>query len=345
MANSFCKAPPCPITVLMPVYNAEKYLADAIDSILQQTFSNFIFLIINDGSTDKSEQIILNYKDPRIQYLKNETNSGIVATMNKGLNYITSEFIIRMDADDLSTTNRFEVLFQFMKMHPEIGIFSSAVERFGNETAIWRPPLLNDDIKAHLLFGSSIIHAACIIRTKILKEHLISYRDTYPHMEDYDLWFRLKDIANFANTSYVLYKYRVASHNVTVQNAFTVNERKKKIFKWILSSIEIDATDDELLLHIGIENKAMKLNSSNIRKYKEWLNRLIEANKRMNKFPQKALIKQVEERWNRLLYYLPEYSYKSVFAYIMLSKGLNYAQLVYLLKHTINKCVVRKGNL
>ena len=217
-----------PITVLMPVFNAEKYLNEAIDSILQQTFNDFNFLIINDGSVDKSEEIILSYKDARIKYVKNETNIGLVATLNKGIDLIDTKYIVRMDADDLSVPHRLKVLYQFMEAHSDIGVFSSGLERFGAESAIWVSPQFNDEIKARLLFDSSIAHAPCIIRTKILKENKIYYRDIHPHMEDHDLWIRLKDLTDFENTPEPLYKYRDTGENIKVRNIDSLTERKKK---------------------------------------------------------------------------------------------------------------------
>lgn len=334
-----------PITVLMPVYNAEQYLNEAIDSILQQTFRDFDFLIINDGSSDKSEEIILAYNDSRIRYVKNEKNIGLVATLNKGIDLIDTKYIVRMDADDLSVSHRLEVLYQFMENHPDIGVFSSALERFGRESAIWISPQHNDEIKARLLFDSSIAHAPCIMRTKLLKENKIYYRDIHPHMEDHDLWIRLKDLTNFENTSESLYKYRDTGENIKVKNIDSLIERKKKLFKWILNTMAIDATEEELRLHIGLANKALPITSQNVRKYKAWLDRLINVNKETKSFPHEALLKQIEERWDRLFFILPEYNYRSVITYIRLSKGLSLGRATYLFKYVINKHVFRKGGL
>ncbi len=333
------------ITVLMPAYNAEQYLKEAIDSILQQTFIHFNFLIINDGSSDKTEEIILSCKDPRIRYVKNDVNIGLVATLNKGIDLITTKYIVRMDADDLSVPKRLEVLYNFMETHPGIGVFSSALERFGGESAIWVSPQFNDDIKANLLFDSSIAHAPAIIRTKILNENKIYYRDIHPHMEDYDLWFRLKDLTDFENTPEPLYKYRDTGENIKVRNINSLKERKKKIYKWILSTIGIDATEEELLLHIGLANKGLPITPLNVRKYKAWLDRMIAVNRQTKSFPHVALLKQIDERWNRLFYILPEYSYSSVLTYIRLSRGISFSGMIYLFKYIINKHVLRRGNL
>jgi len=109
------------VTVLMPVYNAEKYLKEAIGSILGQSFSDFEFLIINDGSTDSSVKIIKSYDDPRIRFIANEKNLGVIPTLNKGFALAQGEFIARMDADDISLPKRLELQADFMDKHPEAG--------------------------------------------------------------------------------------------------------------------------------------------------------------------------------------------------------------------------------
>lgn len=114
----------------MPAYNAEKYLREAIDSILAQTFTDFELIIINDGSTDFTKDIILSYTDQRIRYIENEQNSGICVTLNKGLDAARGRYIARMDSDDISLPRRLEVQVQYMDSHPEIGVAGTDIEIF-----------------------------------------------------------------------------------------------------------------------------------------------------------------------------------------------------------------------
>ena len=103
------------VSVLMAVYNGEKYLLEAIESILNQTYTNFEFLIINDGSTDSTEEIILSYSDQRIRYIKNEQNLKLIASLNKGLDLAKGKYIARMDADDISLPDRLEKQVNFLE--------------------------------------------------------------------------------------------------------------------------------------------------------------------------------------------------------------------------------------
>src|SRR5688500_8514963 len=107
------------VSVLMPVYNAEAYVSEAIQSILQQTYKNFEFLIINDGSTDNSEKLINTFSDSRIRYIRNSENIKLVATLNKGIDLSVGKYLVRMDADDISLPERLQKQVDFMETHPE----------------------------------------------------------------------------------------------------------------------------------------------------------------------------------------------------------------------------------
>src|ERR1017187_7276972 len=124
------------ITVLMPVYNAAPFLREAIDSILNQTFKNFELLIINDGSTDNCEEIILTYKDPRIRYIKNETNIKLISTLNKGIKLSKGKYIVRMDADDISFPDRIEKQVNYMETNPAIALCGTWFSSFGDRAGI-----------------------------------------------------------------------------------------------------------------------------------------------------------------------------------------------------------------
>lgn len=117
----------------MPVYNAQEYIREAIDSILNQTFSDFEFIIINDGSTDNSVEIIKNYNDPRIVLVDNTENKGLVSVLNQGLQLAQGEYIARMDADDISLPNRFMEQVNYLDKHPQVGILGAWFHIFGDK--------------------------------------------------------------------------------------------------------------------------------------------------------------------------------------------------------------------
>jgi len=141
------------VTIIMPVYNGEVYLREAIDSILDQTLTDFEFLILNDGSSDHSVDIVRSYDDPRIRLVENEANLGVVQTLNRGLDLANGTFIARMDCDDRSLRDRLARQVAFLDDHPEVGICGTWMEAIGARAGyIWRYPTDPERIRCSLLF-------------------------------------------------------------------------------------------------------------------------------------------------------------------------------------------------
>ncbi|MDR2056690.1 MAG: glycosyltransferase [Dysgonamonadaceae bacterium] len=206
------------ISVVMAVYNGEKYLKEAIDSIRSQTFGNFEFIIINDGSTDTTSEIIFSYSDPRIVYLENETNKGLVYSLNRGLSSSKGKYIARMDADDIALPQRLQIQFNYMEAHPEIGICGSNVEAFFNtkkKSVIIRFPKTDKLIKVFPFFQSPFSHPSVIMRKETLVKNNLSYTDKFLHAEDYALWVELLRYTKAYNIPRVLLRYRIHEASVT----------------------------------------------------------------------------------------------------------------------------------
>ncbi|MDR0427020.1 MAG: glycosyltransferase [Dysgonamonadaceae bacterium] len=164
------------VSVLMPVFNAEKYLNTAIDSILNQTYPDFELVIINDGSTDQSEQIILSYKDERISYHINPANEGLVNTLNKGIAFCSGKYIARMDADDISLPGRFEKQIRFLEKNPDVvmvGGYMDKINEKGKRKTKYNKAVPNHLIKDRLFFGNYFAHSSMMIRKDILKEFFV----------------------------------------------------------------------------------------------------------------------------------------------------------------------------
>ncbi len=204
------------ISVVMPVYNGEKYLREAIDSILNQTFTDFELLIINDGSSDSTEKIIQSYHDDRIVYIKNEQNLGLIKTLNKGLDLAKGEFIARMDQDDISSHERFTKQIALFEKNPEIGVCGTwfTLFRENHEDRIIKHPEHNDSIKIGLLTSCFIGHPTVMMRKKAIENY--RYDVNYQAAEDFELWTRLIRITKFYNIQESLLKYRFHSSNISV---------------------------------------------------------------------------------------------------------------------------------
>jgi glycosyltransferase involved in cell wall biosynthesis len=194
------------VTILMPVYNAERFLCEAIDSILNQTLANFEFLVIDDGSTDSSLNIIRSYKDPRIRLVQNEKNLGISLTLNKGIELASTELIARMDADDISYPERLQKQYDYFKDHPDCALLSTQARVITEDKQVEYTDRTNSDFYYYnLTFSSPIFHPSVMYRKQAVKEagmYAIKYS------EDYELFWQLSRKHKFYNLPEVLLDYR-----------------------------------------------------------------------------------------------------------------------------------------
>jgi glycosyltransferase involved in cell wall biosynthesis len=211
------------VTVLMPVYNGETYLREAVDSVLHQTLDDFEFLIVDDGSTDSSAAILESYTDPRIRVVHNPTNLKLVATLNKGLDLARGEYVARMDCDDISLPERLEKQLAFMEAHSEVGVLGTACQYIDGCS---RPGLVRSNptphslIRWHLCFTCPMTHPTVMMRKSIIQQlgayasQAIRGREKYS-AEDYDLWRRASSVTELANLPEVLLYLRKHEANVT----------------------------------------------------------------------------------------------------------------------------------
>lgn len=340
------------ITVLMPVYNAGRYLKEAIDSILSQTHMHFVFLIINDGSTDDSKEIILSYTDKRIQYIENEKNIGLVSTLNKGLKLTETIFLARMDADDIAFPERLQIQFDFMQSNPDIGVCGAAYEIFGYQNYCVQPPRKSEDIKAALLFTNVICHPLVFLRTQILKENNIEfgvsfdYKDNFKHtileLEDYALWHKLRPITKFENIDQVLLKYRIEGQNLTSKKKELISERKKIFYSWLLQELEIIPSENNLSMHISLKNVHHCESPKDISLFSEHLKEIIQNNDRLKIYDTKALEKIIKQKWEQLFYYVAEMDIRHVLMYWKSSPSICKKQINYLIKFKVRKIFPKK---
>ncbi len=210
----------------MPVYNAQKYLKEAIESILVQSFTDFEFLIINDGSTDESVDIIESYDDDRIRLIHNYGNIGISKTLNRGIDLADTDFIARMDADDISLPDRLEKQYSFMVENPDIKLLSTRIERISeNGKTMSRS---SSDFK--FLYFQLIFHCFGIYHPSVMyRKHAVADVGMYPetYSEDFRLWSKLIRKYKFYHMSEVLVRYRLSDQSIshiTLKDAYRSDE-------------------------------------------------------------------------------------------------------------------------
>lgn len=202
----------------MAVYNGERYLREAINSILDQTFRDFEFVIIDDGSSDGTQDILRSYDDPRIQVLVNERNIGLTRSLNRGLKRARGEFIARQDADDISEPKRFERQVAFLDAQPEVALLGTSYTLMHPQGTCHeriRLPCDHLELCWELFIYCPFVHSAVMIRREPLFNHVGLYDEKYAYSQDYDLWCRIADCLRVANLSEFLVRYRMHPGSMT----------------------------------------------------------------------------------------------------------------------------------
>ena len=280
------------VSIVMPVHNGEKYLREAIESILNQTFKDYELLIIDDGSTDKSVEIMGSFKDKRIRLVHNEKNLGISKSCNKGIKYARGKYIARMDADDISLPERIEKQALFMEKNHHIGICGTWTESIGDiEGYIWQPPVEHKRICVELLFLCPLAHPTVMMRKESLYKNDLFYDENLDKLiepaEDYELWVRAGRVVRLANIPEVMLKHREygrVQDYLGLRKAATEAIRKKQ-----LSDLGVNFTEEEYSLHASLVNMDFMPTKEYSDKIYAWFNRLLYANKKKNIYDQQML--------------------------------------------------------
>lgn len=247
------------ISVVLPAYNADLYLKEAIDSILAQTFIDFELIVLNDGSTDKTEEIILSYNDNRIVYIKNEKNLGLIATLNKGICFAKGKYIARMDADDICFPERFAKQVEFLEKNQEYVICGTFVYLFIEKIEkkkVAKYPEVDSAIRMRSIFNSPFAHPTVMFRRDIIIDNNLKYSKEYKYAEDYGLWIDLLEYGKGYNLTKPLLYYRITPNSQTAIGNSNTEYRYK-----ILTSIHKKSLES---LNLTIHNSGKLFYLSNI---------------------------------------------------------------------------------
>jgi len=288
------------ISVIMSVYNSEQYLQESIDSILDQTFNDFEFIITDDCSTDGSFEIIKSYAmlDKRIKYFRNSENIGLTKSLNLMLDIAKGKYIARMDSDDISMPDRFSKQFDFMENNPEIGVLGTNIRFFGNYNADSDLPTSNNDLKAELLFRDMIMHPTVMIRRSVMDENNLRYDEDFRISQDYDLWGRMIRFTEFANMPEILLKYRFVDSNLTNSTKTEYRESLlKKIFITQLKRLGINPSDEDIRFHIILASKKSISIIDDLSGIKLWLDKIAEKNKEKLFYDQAVIERVLSKYW------------------------------------------------
>jgi glycosyltransferase involved in cell wall biosynthesis len=263
------------MTVLMPVFNGESYLRPAIESMLGQTFGDFEFLIIDDGSTDGSLDICRSYRDERIRLLENGRNLGLIATLNRGLDRARGEYIARMDCDDVSFPRRLERQLAFLEQHPDVGLCGTWYERVSDQASVvMKPPGEDSAIRFLLVFDSVFAHNTIVFRRSVLERHQIRYDPDYPYAEDYELWTRCARYTRLANLPEVHLLYRYHPENTSRRYRGEQVRTADRVRSRYLDELGIRMEQDDLDLHLDLLHFEFRGDLARLARAGLWLTRL-----------------------------------------------------------------------
>lgn len=289
---------PPDVTVVMAVYNGQRYVGEAIQSILAQTFSDFEFLIVDDGSTDGSADIVALYRDPRIRLIRTLRNRGLATALNTGFAEAMGRYLVRMDADDISKPDRVSKQVDFMDHHPGVGISGTWVEVVGAERhEVLRHPVDAEVIHSRLLFESVLAHPSVIINRGLWDRAQLSYDPSFLCSQDFDLWVRAAQKFSLANQPDILLVHRMHSDQVgkrlaESQLAWADTVRLRQVQK-----LGLIQEHHEMTTHRALSTWDWPCTREFADQAERWLCRLQQANRVSFQYPEPAFSGVLGERW------------------------------------------------
>lgn len=272
------------VSVIMPVYNGQEFLRETMDSVLNQTFTDFEFIIINDASKDSTEEIIKSYEDDRIVYLKNEQNLGVAGALNRGLENAKGEYVARIDADDIAMPERFQKQVEFMDKHPDVGVCGSHIRIFEQDGAErdFKYSELDAELRVDMLFNSAFAHPAVMLRKSVLDKNKIFYNRDFEKAEDYRMWYDIMRVSKGYNLQEPLLRYRHHQNQVTKVKVEEQTVAVNKMRKVMYDTLNLD-TEEYLDLFTKICNGVRQFDDAEYEKIRCWMKKSLTSDSEFDK--------------------------------------------------------------
>lgn len=234
------------VSVIMPVYNSQTFVGEAISSVLSQSYTDFEFLIIDDCSTDESASVIKKYTDKRIRFYQNEKNQGYIKSLNYLLNECKGTFIVRHDNDDFSSKDRILNQVTFLENNPDHLICGSNCRGVGFKNAVSFLPKTDSECRVYMIFNSPFYHPSVCFRRKVFSEYNLLYNSDLMPAEDYDMWIRISQFGKMANLPSIEFNLRIHNSNTSSLNS----QKQKKILlslrdRYLSEILQLKIQDNE----------------------------------------------------------------------------------------------------
>jgi glycosyltransferase involved in cell wall biosynthesis len=280
------------ISVLMPTYNVENYIADSIESILAQTYKHWELIIVNDGSADNTENIARHFaeKDERIKLANQTENKGLIETRNHALSLANGAFIAILDSDDIAFPNRLKEQVDFLLQNPDFVLVGGACELIdskGQKIGAEGRTIPNSHLSTLLLFSNYFINSTVLMRASALKN--LKYEKGFAPSEDYHLFTKLAHNGKLANINKPLVKYRIHNQNTSQLKKAEQQQAVKEIFREQLFRLRVEPSDAQLNLHAKLVDGPFPKTISELNEIENWLNLILKSNNEIKIYPQDIL--------------------------------------------------------
>jgi len=292
------------LSVVMPFYNSARYIKGAVQSLLAQTYQDFELILIDDASTDQSPEIVMSLNDSRIKLIRNEKNSGIVFSRNRGLEASVGRFLAAFDSDDLARADKFEKQIRFLKNNPEYGMVGSWAKLIDENGGLlnkrWKLTASPGRIPTVLLFNNHFVHSAVVMRREEMPEKF--YAEGFDLVEDYKMWIdfsRTRKVWNFPD--YLMY-YRIHPESATNINLGNLYQQDVRIYKYLFEPLQIKLDERMIYIHLIIKDNNAIDDRKILNEIEAFLWLIIRQNEKTKVYNHTELIKVIFGRWVKVCY-------------------------------------------
>ena len=286
------------VSVVLPVFNGEAHIGDAVQSVLAQTFTDFQLLVIDDGSTDDTARVLSGFADSRLRVIPLAGHQGLVAALNRGVRESGAAFIARMDADDVCLPRRLERQVAFLKTHPDIDVCGTWTRDIGERHGARRLPVDPEHVHARLFFGGATDHPTVMMRRAFVEANRLAYREDFACAEDLDLLTRAADVGRLANVPEILLLYRAHPQQVSVVRSAAQASTHARIALRQLRALVPGADEDEAEFHVRLV--LGQTHAPERPRAERWLRRLDQANRVAGRYDAAAFLGELRRLWFRI---------------------------------------------
>ncbi len=291
------------LSIIMLAYNVQDFIQAAVDSLLNQTFRQFELIIIDDGSTDQTPQLMKDFLDPRICCRYNERNRGIVYCRNAGLDMAQGEFISFFDSDDLAHPAKYQKQIDFLRKNPVLGFAGTSViliDEKDREIGKWPMHFGRKRLLPRMIFHNCFVNSSVVFRQE--KLHGFRFPEGLDMVEDYVLWWKMLNSGAGCIMQEYLTLYRRHTGSIIIRNAEVINRINLRVFQIILNDIGIEPSTEDLAIHLALKGADRVTSFSEIKQYRSWLLRIASATAGNPLFDRWALFSVLLNRWMKVVY-------------------------------------------